>query len=318
MVKLNFQVGYMSEETNVEICIAEINRFYKYYQLFCKSPDPDSLREVLSYAYSVNEKLRKQKITNFFSSPYYLAIQALRNYAIHQSELFNISKALPIDHFAKLNAEVAIMCLLPRKVIDDILTGKLKNETKKAINESFIFYQKYVDIYPCIFNFGVTLYFEIKKLQLKIQSPEFKAIEKFILYEKSNNFNHYIKKSNNFNHYINGNVSTIDGSSIDSFIDTSLISLFDYSRIQDSLQKDENGMTTFISSRKPLPEEWFHLKSDDECIDILYALIQEGKVQETSKGPVKSFKCVTDDISMNEKFLVDQFNKFYLETYGGK
>lgn len=298
----------MSEETNIVICIAEINRFFKYYHIFCKSPDPDSLREVLSYAYSVNEKLRKQKITDFFSSPHYLAIQALRNYSIHQSELFNIPKALPINSFEKLNSEVSILCLMPLNVIKKVLIGKLRKETQKAINETFIFYKKYVDIYPCIFNFGVTLYFEVKKLNLEITSPEFKNIELAIKFEKENNFNHYI----------GGKISTIHGDSIDSFFDANLISLSEYIDFHECLPKDENGMTSVVSEIEFTPEEWFHSKSPDECLDILENLILEGKVRETIKGEVHFFECVFKGINIYEQFLIEQFNKFFKKTYGHK
>jgi len=298
----------MSEETNIAVCIAEISRFFKYYHIFCKSPDPDSLREVLSYAYSVNEKFRKQKVTDLFSSSHYLAIQALRNYSIHQSELFNIPKALPINHFEKLNSEVMILCLIPLNVIKKVLTGNLRKETQKAINETFIFYKKYVDIYPCIFNFGVTLYFEVKKLNLEITSPEFTKIESAIKFEKENNYNHYIS----------GEISTIHGDSIDSFFDTNLISLSEHINYHESLPQDENGMTRGVNLIEFTPEAWFHSKSSDECLDILDNLILVGKVRETIKGEVRFFEGVSRGLNIYEQFLIEQFNRFFKETYGHK
>jgi hypothetical protein len=303
---LKLSVGHMSEEFGVKVCIAEISRFFKYYHKFCKSPDSDLLREVLSYSYSVNEKLRKYKMTNLFSSPHYLALQALRNYSVHESELFNMPKALPINHFEKLNSELSILCLMPINVIDDVLSGKLREETQKAIKETFVFYNKYVDIYPCIFNFGVTLYFEVKKLGFDFESPYFEEIEASINYEKEHNFNHYV----------NGRIATLKGDSIDDIFETNLVSLSEYVAFQESLPKDEYGLRRGITKIEFTPEKWFYSKSSEECIQILDELISDKKIIETTKEGVRYFEPVYNGLSIYEQFLISQFNRFFKETYG--
>lgn len=135
----------------------------------------------------------------------------------------------------KLKADTAIMCLLPVNVVDAI-ADSVDNKGKRAIKNTFIFYTKYVDIYPCIFNFGVLLYFQVVNLNLQISSPELLEMKKSIEYEILNNYPHYI----------NGKVTLLKGGCIDDFIDNALISIPERASEIKELPTDDNGMFTYI------------------------------------------------------------------------
>src|SRR5450830_1633531 len=89
-------------------CLAEIKRFFKYYMAYCQSPDPDAVREVLASTYSINDKLRKAGYPAFFDSDEFLAIKAIRNYAIHQAEIYNNARALPLVSSVPVEADLVI------------------------------------------------------------------------------------------------------------------------------------------------------------------------------------------------------------------
>ena len=216
---------------NKEDCLAEIRRFFKNYSAYCQSPDPDSVREVLASVYSVNDKVRKAGYPNFFDSDEFLAIKAIRNYAIHQAEIYNDAKALPIISSVPIKADLTILCLLPRNVVDLICENS--NEAgRSAIKGTCVYYKKFVDIYPCIFNFGVQLFLYTEENSLEIDSSEYLGFKNSIEYERKHNYPHHVL----------GGFSLPQGGDIDEFIDNSLQSIDEKSEVQNALYNEENGM----------------------------------------------------------------------------
>ena len=180
----------MSRKVTRDDCLAEIKRFFKHYLFFCQSPDPDSVREVFASAYSVNDKVRKAGYPNFFDSDEFLAIKTIRNYAIHQAEIYNRAQALPLISTIPFEAELSVLCLIPISIAAKILESTTP-ESADAIKRTCIFYRNYVDIYPCIFNFGVQLFLYTETNSFGIDSKEYLEFASSIKYERKNSYRHH-------------------------------------------------------------------------------------------------------------------------------
>jgi len=224
----------MSRTVKKEDCLAEIKRFLKNYFIYCKSPDSDSVREVLASAYSVNDKLRKSGHQGFLDNDEFLAIKAIRNYAIHQSEIYNEARALPIISREPIKADLNILCLLPVSVISKIYES-VGAASQTAIKNTCIYYKKYVDIYPCIFNFGVNLFLFTEESGLVVDSVEYLNFRNSIEFERENSCPHHVV----------GGFSLPNGGDIDEFIDNNLILINEKNKLIDEFYSEENGMFTF-------------------------------------------------------------------------
>lgn len=215
-------------------CIAEAKRFFKYYYRFCESPDSDDLRELLASAYSANDKLRKAGMGNFFESEEFLAIKAIRNFFIHQAELLNETKSLPVISEVPISGETNIVCLVPVERFK--LIKEASNETaNESLDKTMVFYRDFVDIYPCIFNFGVKFYFFIKDLDFNLDTEEVLNLENSLEFERENGYSHYIK----------GGISLPLGGCVDEFISKNLISMDERKLMMEAFYEEKNGMYTF-------------------------------------------------------------------------
>ena len=195
-------------------CLAEIGRFYRCYSRFCKSPDPDLIREVIGSAYSLNDKVRKAGYPDFFKCDEFMAIKAIRNYAIHQAEIFNKTMALPLVSFVPIEADLHFLCLLPKTVVES-MSEKGNSTTTPAITKTCVFYKKYVDIYPCIYNFGVQVFLYTEKNKLEIDSEEYLEKKKWTEYERKNGYPLFVV----------GGFKLPHGGDIDYLLDNNLISI---------------------------------------------------------------------------------------------
>ena len=86
--------------TPLKSCELELARFFNKYYKFCASSDAVSLKDLLAVMCSACEKLEKLekvKKVNFGKNKGYRALKALRNFATHESELLNCSKALSLE-----------------------------------------------------------------------------------------------------------------------------------------------------------------------------------------------------------------------------
>ncbi|MCF5889672.1 hypothetical protein K3H46_01335 [Aeromonas veronii] len=224
----------MKFKVNKDDCIAEAKRFFKYYYRFCKSPDSDDLRELLASAYSANDKLRKAGMGNFFESEEFLAIKAIRNFFIHQAELLNETKSLPVISDVPIYGETSIFCLVPIERFK-LLKEASSKETNESLDKVMVFYRDFVDIYPCIFNFGVKFYFFIKELDFNLDTKEVLNLESSLCFERAHGYSHYIK----------GGISLPQGGCIDEFISKNLISMNERKLMMETIYEDNNGMYTF-------------------------------------------------------------------------
>ncbi|HEL3784170.1 TPA: hypothetical protein UM046_004456 [Stenotrophomonas maltophilia] len=190
------------------------------------------MREVLASAYSVNDKVRKAGYPNFFESDEFLTIKALRNYAIHQAEIYNKSRAVPMVSSVPIEAELNLLCLVPIAVMERVLKSTGSGD---AIKKTCVFYRSYVDIYPSIFNFGVQLFIYTETHQLEVDSVEYREFSNSIEFERRNGYEHHVV----------GGVSLPSGLDVNEFIESSLHTMEERNEIQNSLYSEDGGMFTF-------------------------------------------------------------------------
>lgn len=224
----------MTRTVTKDDCLAEIKRYFKYYAVYCRSPDPDAVREVLASTYSINDKLRKAGYPDFFDSDEFLAIKAIRNHAIHQSEIHNKARALPLASRVQIHAELGTLCLIPKDVMASI-SENVGPRGKSAIEKSCVHYKNYVDIYPCIFNFGVQLFLYTEKNSLEVNTIEYLEYKKIINYERNNGYPHHVK----------GGFELLSGGDVNEFIESSLHSMEEKHDLQSFLYSEKDGFFTF-------------------------------------------------------------------------
>ncbi len=263
--------------TPLKSCELELSRFFNKYYKFCASPDADDLKDLLAVMCSACEKLEKVTSVNLGKNKCYRALKALRNFATHESELLNSSKALSVASTKKIHVEVQLMCLLPIGVLDYTLRNLPSKQTRKFLTESVVHYKKYVDIYPAIFNFTVDLYFEIKGQQLEIESDGFKSLENSIKYEKENGFPHHIK----------GRIIMLDGSDVNIYLEQQAISIELKNKENASAPVGEDGLYKYVTEYEKMPiEEAASMKKEDKL--YIFNLLRESGVLKIDAGEVSS------------------------------
>jgi hypothetical protein len=273
--------------TPLKSCELELSRFFNKYYKFCASSDADSLKDLLAIMCSACEKLEKVKAINFGKNKGYRALKALRNFATHESELLNSSKALSLKSVKQVHSEVQLMCLLPKDVLDYALRNLTSKQTKKFLTESVIHYDKYIDIYPTLFNFTVDLYFEVKNQKLNVEGDGFESLENSIQYEKINGFPHYIK----------GKVIMLDGSSVDAFIEAQAIDIEEKNNENDNAPVGEDGLYSFVVGYKKMPHKEAALMKKKDKEYILKLLLESGVLKfnaekVTSTRPLNAIESV--------------------------
>lgn len=273
--------------TPLKSCELELSRFFNKYYKFCASSDADNLKELLAIMCSACEKFSKVKTVNFGKNKGYRALKALRNFATHESELLNSSKALSLTSVKQVHAEVQLMCLLPKGVLDYAMRNLKSNQTKNFLTQSVIHYGKYIDIYPMLFNFTVDLYFEVKNQKLNLEGDGFESLENSILYEKSNGFPHHIK----------GKIIMLDGSSVDNFLESQTINIETKNNENTNAPISEDGLYNFVTEYKKMPYKEASLMKKEDKTYILNLLQESGVLKinaekVTSTRPLNAIESV--------------------------
>jgi hypothetical protein len=252
--------------TPLKSCELELARFFNKYYKYCASSDSDDLKELLSIMCSACEKLEKVTPVNFGKNKNYRALKALRNFATHESELLNSSKALSLKSKKEVHAEVQLMCLLPKSVLDYAMNNLKSKQTKKFLTESVVHYERYIDIYPTIFNFTVELYFEVKGQHLTIDGDNFKSLENSIQYEKDNGFPHYIK----------GNVVMLNGSDVNVYLEQATISIESKNEENSVAPIGDDGLYSYVTGYTEMPYKEVASMKEEDKLYILNLLLESG------------------------------------------
>jgi len=158
-------------------------RVFRLYHLHCVSPDLDTLFNLLNSIHSLNDKLEKSKLGDFFGIHEFVALKAIRNLFHHQEELVNELRIIPTDELPPITTDLMFLCLIPTKLVEQAISAipnKYRREEEQIIQSVLGWYGEVVNINPCIFNFMVKVY-------------EFET-------------------ENNYSHYITGGISCLAGS----------------------------------------------------------------------------------------------------------
>ncbi|NVP02508.1 hypothetical protein HWA77_20050 [Photobacterium damselae subsp. damselae] len=254
--------------TPLKSCELELSRFFNKYFNYCASSNADDLKELLSVMCSACEKLEKVKVVNFGKNKRYRALKALRNFATHESELLNFSKAISLKSVTMVHAEVQLMSLLPQEVVNYAIRNLKSKQTIKYLKEVIINYGKYVDIYPALFNFTVDLYFEVVNHNLNIEGEGFKELENSINYEKLNGFPHYI----------GGKIIVLDGSDVNTFIETQAISIENKQCEFSEAPIGNDGLKSYVTAYEKMPFDQVSMMKKEDKNYILNLLIDSGVV----------------------------------------
>jgi len=241
--------------TPKESCEREIARFFKKYYKFCASSDSDDLKELLATLCSAFEKIETFTEQRLKKNERYIALKALRNFSTHESELLNDSRALKLHSPTLVLADVGLLCLIPVDAINYVIKNIRSDFTKRCVEKNVIYYDKFVDLYPALFNISVDLYFLVKEHSLVIKGDGYLSISKAIQYEVTNGHSHYI----------DGRIVMLDGSDVNVFLDSSVISIDERVAETSSLPIDEDGLYSITSSysRSPL-EQVESMKAEDK------------------------------------------------------
>lgn len=254
--------------TPKQSCEKEISRFFNRYYKFCESSDSDDLIDLLSTLSSAFEKLEKATDERFNKNQRLIAIKALRNFSTHESELLNESKALELHSPTMVYFEVKILCLIPLEAISYVLKNLRSKSTKKYVRSNFIFYSKYVDIYPAIFNVAIDLFFAAERNSLDINGEGYSSISHAIEYERNNGYSHYI----------DGKIVMLDGSDAGLYLESSVISI-DQKNREDALQPiDDDGLISATSQLTTSPLKQAEMMQTEDKKYILSRLIENSTI----------------------------------------
>lgn len=141
-------------------------RFFRLYYKLCNQPDEDTIFSLLNATHSLNDKLNNSINENFFDSDEFIAIKALRNLFHHHCEVVSKLKIIPAAQMPEITTDVLYLCLVPRLLVEksfEYISPKYRKEQEKIIQSTLKWYGNVVNIYPCLFNFSVTVFEKTKK-----------------------------------------------------------------------------------------------------------------------------------------------------------
>lgn len=170
----------------------EVERFYRKYMKHCIAPDIDSLKDYLSAAYSLNEKLRNESDHDFFDCEEFIAIKGLRNYYDHEAELYNETRIIPSITSGLFIDGSLFMCLVRTDSVEQAIKKLRRKEDETPMRNSLNFYGQVVDINPCLLNFAVKVYEKVLELGLCIETDEFMELKSSYEYEEENGLSHLV------------------------------------------------------------------------------------------------------------------------------
>jgi hypothetical protein len=171
------------------------DRFFRAYQTHCTSPDLDSLFNLLNASHSLNDKMRKEYSSDFFSVKEFVALKALRNLFHHQEELANEIRIVTAEDVSAITTDLMFLCLIPRPLAEKAIEGiekKRKDQDEPLVRNAFKWYANVVNINPCIFNFAVHVFERIESLDVALDSDGYRMIKESYEFESAHGHSHFV------------------------------------------------------------------------------------------------------------------------------
>ncbi len=179
----------------MNVIVPASERVFRLYHSHCISPDLDTLFNLLNAIHSLNDKLTKAKLFNFFDMDEFIALKALRNVFHHQEELLNELRLIPVQKLPPITTDLLYLCLVPSELVDksiETIPKKYRVSEEPIIRSTLGWYGEVVNINPCVFNFMVKLYEAISNTEIELTGDEYLDFDNFYKFEADNGHSHFI------------------------------------------------------------------------------------------------------------------------------
>ena len=179
----------------MESCQAAGERFFRLYHGHCVEPDKDTLFNLLESIHSLNDKLRKATGEHFFNCNEFVALKALRNLFHHEAELVNEVRIIPIEKLPSVSTDLLFLCLVPSRLVllsFEQLDRKRRVHEEETIRSTLKWYGNVVNINPCVFNFAVHAFEQLKALGVQIGGNEYAEFQASYEFEEEAGHSHFI------------------------------------------------------------------------------------------------------------------------------
>lgn len=175
--------------------ISASERVFRLYHSHCVSPTLDTLSNLLNAIHSLNDKLDKAKLGDFYDIEEFIALKALRNLSHHQDELVNELRIIPVQDLPTIITDLLYLCLVPSNIVEDaILTipKKYRAIEEPIIRSVLAWYGAVVNINPCIFNFMVKAFEHLESKGLQLSGNEYLEFASAYNFETQNGYSHFV------------------------------------------------------------------------------------------------------------------------------
>lgn len=179
----------------MESCQAAGERFFRLYHKHCVEPDKDTLFNLLESIHSLNDRLRKATDVHFFDCNEFVALKALRNLFHHEAELVNEARIIPVEKLPLVSTDLLFLCLVPSRLVllsFEQLDRKRRAHEEETIRSTLKWYGNVVNINPCVFNFAVHTFEQLKALGVQIGGNEYAEFQASYEFEEEARHSHFI------------------------------------------------------------------------------------------------------------------------------
>lgn len=175
--------------------IAASERVFRLYNEHCINPSLDTLFNLLNAIHSLNDKLSKAKLDDFFDIPEFIALKALRNLFHHQDELVNELRIIHVQDLPPITTDLIYLCLVPTNLVEEAISNipnKHRSDEEVVIKSVLGWYGDVVNINPCIFNFIVKVYEYLVNRGVDLYGDEYLDFASSYEFEVKNGLSHYV------------------------------------------------------------------------------------------------------------------------------
>jgi len=169
---------------------AAADRFFRFYNAQCISPDEDTLFQFLNALHSLNDRMRAVSV-NLFESPSFVGLKALRNLFHHHTELIHSVRIIPAHKAPPLTTDLLVLCLVDRSLVERAANLPRERDPEAVMN-AFKWYGTIANIQPAIFNVAVDVFEQINEIGATPSSDAYRDFEASYEYEEEEGHAHRV------------------------------------------------------------------------------------------------------------------------------
>ncbi|MEP0174122.1 MAG: hypothetical protein ABJH28_07930 [Paraglaciecola sp.] len=185
----------ITHEDKINALISSSERLFRLYFKQCTAPDLDTLFNFLNALHSFQDKFEKAGLGSFYEVPEFIALKTIRNLFHHHVELMSEVRIIPAQDLPPINTDLLYLCLVHRRLIEEALLRLPKNHKAQGeamTKAAFNWHGEIIDINPCIFNFMVEAYEQLRRNDIELSTEEFEGFPSSYTYEEGNGYSHKI------------------------------------------------------------------------------------------------------------------------------